>query len=658
MSLDDILLDMEKRPDSSNWTQIITLLKDRIEPNHPQIAEKVYAFIHRYTTRGENVLEAVKTMAVIADIRPQASDSVLEVLEKNMENEIKRIAPAISSVCKDQYDLTEQAALVLTKYDEGAGIVAAVLKNCRKNKTILRSMLNFFDRNSHRDVRYIASAINQAAEKSSEYVLKLRNFYQLHDGAMEAISVSLFNAIKNAPNSPQNRDKYDFSLVEKLLEFYREHMDDDYVDSIARVIENKYDGQFREAFTGEMLEFLEKLNSEVLAVYDLYTNKDELSSAINKSKGGSKEIARYYSQPLVISAIEKYNGEDVARIANKTMDQFEPMKVFEILNNWEGDPKLAILPLRCAAESGFETLIRAMDFYQDIVNDPILECLVEGIEHKNAEHGIYSYFRLVNENISLFEEFSGDGVYEFATALLHQAIDSNDLKENQEFAKKFAQYADVIEAYEGKLIKGVVGEFFGKIISVADNAKVAAVVKRYAEKGNPKEGLIPIYSASFVSWGDTLVMADVMDKYFDMDTNELYLAFRDQQNIRDLDINELLTDRAYNAMKRSKDQKKTLHKILSNNYGRRSKEIAHGDKIGYKELDLIFSTYKFVKGIHAKRNSEDMKEIREGFYSNLNRAIVQASDNKGMVRQVRQYCSEVRQKMEDNVDELMVIYDG
>lgn len=163
----------------------------------------------------------------------------------------------------------------------------------------------------------------------------------------------------------------------------------------------------------------------------------------------------------------------------------------------------------------------------------------------------------------------------------------------------------------------------------------------------------------FPIWGrnidEKVMLFDILEKYLDNKYEDVLGILNNHMRFYKTNLNEMLTDRAYEAIKIDHT---IIPKILVGNYERYASEILDeefGKKANYADLDLLIETYKLIEGIHEKRNPGKFEKIEVGFYDEMNRAISQGYDFQSKRKMFRQYCTDVQRAMKDNVEELMYI---
>lgn len=128
-----------------------------------------------------------------------------------------------------------------------------------------------------------------------------------------------------------------------------------------------------------------------------------------------------------------------------------------------------------------------------------------------------------------------------------------------------------------------------------------------------------------------------------------------QMNNTKYDDEELLNDVAYKAIKSSASPLNKAVNICLGKYSQRRLRIKNSSIMSYDELDKIHETNLFVHAIHNNRLVDDLIKIEKGFYSELNRAILQGKNDRERIANVHKYCNEVKKQMADNINELMVV---
>lgn len=136
---------------------------------------------------------------------------------------------------------------------------------------------------------------------------------------------------------------------------------------------------------------------------------------------------------------------------------------------------------------------------------------------------------------------------------------------------------------------------------------------------------------------------------------EEYDARRYTSSNEKLDFKELLTDVAYEKVRKAANPNVEINNLLLKNYSRERAKIEDpiASKLSYSDLDLINDTLEFVHNIHDRR-IEKWGEIETGFDVELNRAIAQGKNDKMKIMYLRRYCNEVKNRVKDEASELML----
>lgn len=123
---------------------------------------------------------------------------------------------------------------------------------------------------------------------------------------------------------------------------------------------------------------------------------------------------------------------------------------------------------------------------------------------------------------------------------------------------------------------------------------------------------------------------------------------------------ELLNENAYKYVNKSTHPGMALHRLLTHPYlwQREGYPEDIRQKIGYRDMDRVTDLEDFIREVHAERNHLDVEKIIDGYRNELDRAMDQADDFKGKIRNLRQYCREVEQQIRNNIEDLMVVTDG
>lgn len=140
-------------------------------------------------------------------------------------------------------------------------------------------------------------------------------------------------------------------------------------------------------------------------------------------------------------------------------------------------------------------------------------------------------------------------------------------------------------------------------------------------------------------------IARIYDKYIDMFENLADMFEGDY-------LHELTKDECYEHIVNSRNPAESFKEIMSTDYGTMKQKIT--EDFTYRDLRIVKETWNLVKNIHSKRDDKHIKEIEDGFYSELNRAVAQGDKN----RMLKIYCNEVKNQIRQNGKDLMVVTHG
>lgn len=223
-------------------------------------------------------------------------------------------------------------------------------------------------------------------------------------------------------------------------------------------------------------------------------------------------------------------------------------------------------------------------------------------------------------------------------------LDLKDLYKDEKTIKVLAKYKDV----------DYVMKKFAHVLN--DTSTVQYVQLALGKLNNQRvldnqEHKLVIDYAVYTDMSKTNLLIDFLEKY----------DFKFQNKIRKIgysaNLKELLTERAYNVITKYPHR---FEKIASTKSGK-YKHLAlgeFGDKLDYKYLDILVETFDFVQNVHENRDVDAMNDICMYFWRELNRAIDQADEYSGKIKNLCQFCYEVKGRMEENIDDLMVITNG
>lgn len=153
---------------------------------------------------------------------------------------------------------------------------------------------------------------------------------------------------------------------------------------------------------------------------------------------------------------------------------------------------------------------------------------------------------------------------------------------------------------------------------------------------------------------------DVFEKY---KTHLQYILgeFWDDKNqtLGNVRPNRLLSERAYQEVKKSKKPRQMIHNLMVKQYMQLYASIKDGvfaQKVSYDDLELLEQTEQFVVNMTKERDLKDRTIIENGFWDEFNRAINQGETFEEKSRYLRQYCRDVQKLMKDNAIDILVMH--
>lgn len=182
------------------------------------------------------------------------------------------------------------------------------------------------------------------------------------------------------------------------------------------------------------------------------------------------------------------------------------------------------------------------------------------------------------------------------------------------------------------------------------------VINLYKKRHGAKEvaKILSSYASYTADSKKVRTAAEVVKKYIDNRVDRIIEVMDSYMNSTPLHIEELLTNRAYNRIKKDQNQVK----MILIEYGQLTKKISDEEvrkEITYQDLDKIVAIEQLILNIHEKRNQRQQREISDGFYKELNRSVHQGRNLKQRINNLRRYCNEVEDKVKKNVEELMFV---
>lgn len=294
---------------------------------------------------------------------------------------------------------------------------------------------------------------------------------------------------------------------------------------------------------------------------------------------------------------------------------------------------------------GFEDIFDTIEYDKD----EILDC-VEKFKGMKAERDVFAEFctniqyysrfiEVMNNSKDLFAEYDDHNHLEH---LVNTVSIFHDLPDD-----KLERVKNISKLYIGRLL-------FNSYVRTIHHCRddffdvTLDFFEMYHDEGDTTIDLI-LGNAKDVRKYDLGKYKQVLDlfmKYKDNNFNDLLSNFARVKNR----IEEFLTDRAYNAIKKDRD---VINRILDNNY----EIISHGINIefDYKDLDVVDRTWQMVLKVHSEREKSQWTRMRLIFVQELNRAVSQVDSYKDKKIMLRRYCNEVKQRIQENVDELMYV---
>lgn len=383
----------------------------------------------------------------------------------------------------------------------------------------------------------------------------------------------------------------------------------------------------------------------------IYQNKKGLAdaaAAIRLNMSRSAEIADLICNPDVVDLVEKSSltPDTIFRyVINNGIDYAMQVNYLnENIPNYSGQ---------------FATFSNVKD---RTVLDKIMECVEEDKNVLDIEQACVAYKD--KEIILRIIDYMENNSYS-----LIQGIKPENVMKAMEVMEKYEEY--IVQIPISKNLKAA-GDLFDKMADFyLDKQCVLSVADSFIKLGSQDdlmENLLNLYidiqnredyneTANFISKLLTNSycienVIPVMHKYsegFVKEEIEYVMYEQDGGGF----LSELLEDYVQSAIKNSSNPRGVVRNILRKNY--KSPRLQAKYDLEYEELTNVVNTWELVENIHKDRSKFDRIRIENTFYWELRRSMAQANDHKGKIRMLRQYCKEVRDLMQNNVDELMFI---
>lgn len=286
------------------------------------------------------------------------------------------------------------------------------------------------------------------------------------------------------------------------------------------------------------------------------------------------------------------------------------------------------------------------------------------MDTKSEMHRIAKFF---DNNTDMFEIFNDNTfdydkeytlkLYKLLNKEKDEVLDISDIIRRKNKEKEIIDYLLTVP-------KEVVGEataLLGYLVdhkSGKDFVNTLEMLKLYHNKSFFGVGYVVNRTATLSHDDSYRKIIQIYDRYHDNKHSNITKAIMGLG--RDLgyekldfdNLDQLLSARAYNEIKKTKNPTNLIKKIISKYYG----EAHHimDPEIGFSDLDLVRETLDFVLNVHNNRTVQQRNQIEEGFYDELQRAMDQG-DKSYMLRQ---YCIEVKNRIKENVGDLMVVTNG
>lgn len=178
------------------------------------------------------------------------------------------------------------------------------------------------------------------------------------------------------------------------------------------------------------------------------------------------------------------------------------------------------------------------------------------------------------------------------------------------------------------------------------NERIKGALFKYNKKVNSA-----ILKIIFNVPNDIFELLDLFNKYDKhKETIAKYVADKELFTVH---LDELVTDRAYKEIAKNGTK---IHDILVKPYGLFREDITDTqvkENISYYDLDFVIDTHNIVMNMHEKRYYLAQNAISECYVKELNRAISQGDDYDSKIKNLKQYCKEVKQRIKESAEELM-----
>lgn len=459
------------------------------------------------------------------------------------------------------------------------------------------------------------------------------------------------------------------------------------LDDILQTVEKYQDEEIANWYRG----VIEEIHG--FTVMDLVRKHSKMEVAIILAKIAEKNAK--YDCEIAAETFLKYNEDRNVNFLVESMENREPMDIINIFSNDEvhkacTDNKYLV---KVFARGDLEGALKLLEAYRENV------LLINSFKRIEPESYVSfaDYFikadRVVREAIikvgeiqdpmpivNIFEEYEGVKLDEIASYIKENPRrDSgymNTLLTHEKFKEVFELYKGdkIVDALTraAELDQGIkLWDYFthDKIIEMVkkESAKakhIAHIYNKISRYDNDEYEIISILenrdslavelsqALSHIT-ADPLKMAKVFDIFYDK-FPEIYVAWRESEGVCHFD--ELLTDKAYYAISKSKNRLGLMKEMMKIDYTSIQEQIVKD--VSYHDLGYVKRALDTVMNIHQDRDSTARQSLEDGFYSELNRALLQSNNSKGQSRNLKRYCNEVIQQMQENASELMVIHNG
>lgn len=271
--------------------------------------------------------------------------------------------------------------------------------------------------------------------------------------------------------------------------------------------------------------------------------------------------------------------------------------------------------------------------------------------HVVAKFFDYNIYNLDNKDVECLDNITKRPLdfYKMVNRSMNPISLAHIIEKQKEYLSKVSPRDEMID-FLLSLDKKTFKDVDRLIYNCASVARLCGVLDKYKEKPYFDDVIKVLDDMSHHFINDTHTgFYEVFERYYDV--GEHLVASLRSCGMGELKYEafiQLNNDIVHETVKNAKDPRKMINRVMSSNYGA-AVDLLYCD-VSPASMAIAQKTFNKIQKLHEGRGYD--VPLAEGFYGELNRAL---RENPNPDRTVKQYCNEVMNKIEERIDELLVV---